>query len=82
MLTPQEFENFKKKLNEAEKKLVSIEARKNQIIEQLRDQYQMTPEEAKAEVNRLAELLPQKEAEFNDMYNDFMENWGAVLGGE
>lgn len=79
MLTPQEYENFKKKLNEAEKRLVSIEARKNQIIEQLKEQYNMTPDEAKAEVERLAELLPKKEAEFEEMFKAFSEKWGDLL---
>ena len=78
MLTSQEYESFKKRLKEAEKKLVSIEARKTQIIEQLKEQYQMTPEEAKDEMRRLSELLPQKEAEFAQLYNDFMATWGDM----
>ena len=82
MLTPQEYENFKKKLSEAEKKLVSIEARKSQIIEQLKDQYQMTPDEAQTEVQRLDQLLPQKEEEFEKMFNEFQKKWGDLLGDD
>ena len=80
MLTPQEYESFKKKLSEAEKRLVSIEARKSQIIEQLKDQYQMTPDEAQTEVQRLDQLLPQKEAEFEKMFSEFRAKWGSLLG--
>lgn len=82
MLTPQEYENFKKRLNEAEKKLVSIEARRNQIIEQLKEQYQMTPDEAKIEVKRLGALLPEKESEFQKMLGDFEEKWGELIADE
>lgn len=82
MLTPQEYENFKKKLSEAEKRLVSIEARKSQIIEQLKDQYQMTPDEAQTEVQRLDQLLPQKEAEFEKMFSEFQTKWGGLLGAD
>ena len=82
MLTPQEYENFKRRLSEAEKKLVSIEARKNQIIEQLKEQYSMTPEEAQTEVDRLAELLPKKEAEFEQMFDEFQNKWGDLLNDE
>ena len=82
MLTPQEYESFKRKLSEAEKKLVSIEARKTQIVEQLKSQYDMTPDEAMNEVKRLADLLPQKEAEFEKMFGEFQNKWGDMLGDD
>ena len=39
----------------------------------------MTPDEAKAEVERLSELLPKKEAEFEEMFKAFSEKWGDLL---
>lgn len=42
----------------------------------------MTPEEAKAEVERLAQLLPKKEAEFEEMFKSFIEKWGDLVKGD
>lgn len=78
MLTAQEYEQFKKKLQDANRELLTLEAKQAQVIEQLRNTYGLTPEEAQAEVNRLREEIPKLEAEFNAKYQEFMEKWQAI----
>ena len=79
MLTIEEYEKYKKKLDAANRELAVLEAQREQIAVQLKQTYGLTLDEAKAEVARLAAEVPKLEAEFEQKYKEFNEKWDSVM---
>lgn len=79
MLTIAEYEQYKKKLADANKELAVLEARRTQLLEHLRLTYNLTLDGAKQEVARLAVEVPKMEEEFERKYKEFNEKWNATM---
>lgn len=79
MLTVEQYEAYKTKLQEASTELVRLEAKEAQLREQLLTTYNLTPEQAKEELVKLEETIPQMESQFTADYQEFMEKWNTYL---
>lgn len=79
MLTVEQYEAYKNKLQQASTELVRLEAKETQLREQLLTTYNLTPEQAQEEITKLEETIPQMEAQFTKDYQEFMEKWNTYL---
>lgn len=78
MLTVEEYEAYKKKLNDLEVKISVFEEKQKQLKERLKNEFGLTVEEAEAKVQELQKILPEKEAEWERQFEEFKNRCAAL----
>lgn len=78
MLTVEEYEAYKKKLNDLEVKISVFEEKQKQLKERLKNEFGLTVEEAEAKVQELQKILPEKEAEWERQFEEFKEKCATL----
>lgn len=78
MLTAREYENYKTKLQNAERDRAVMEDRQAQLTEQLKSVYHLTFSEAKEELRKLKAEIEEMESSFAEKYREFNEKWNRL----
>lgn len=78
MLTAREYENYKTKLQNAEKDRAVMEDRRIQLTEQLNSVYHLNFTEAKQELLKLKSEIEELESSFAEKYREFNEKWNRL----
>jgi len=78
-LTIQQYEQYKQKLTDIQRDVVTLEAKKAQLEEHLMTTFGLTPAQAEAELAKLEVELPVMEQDFEKKYNEFIAKFGQEL---
>lgn len=78
MLSIEEYEKFQKSLKDLEVKISVLEERQKQLVERLKSEFGLTPEQAQQKLVELRETLPAKEAEFERRFEEFKNQCALV----
>lgn len=71
MLTVEEYEQYQNKMKDLEVQINVLQKQQAQMVERLKNEYGLTPLEAAQKIEELRKTLPQKEADFEQRFEEF-----------